>query len=197
MNPVLELERKIFYFINHDLSAPWLDAIMSLLRNALTWIPLYIFILIFFIVKSKKHALAIILLSIACVALTDYTSASVLKPLIGRLRPCYDATLGFTVHNYIGCGGRFSMPSSHAANHFGLATFWYLVVAKLFKKKWYWLFLWAFSIGFAQMYVGVHFPGDIMVGAALGIFIASLVYMIFRKIYERRIANDMDKNNGL
>ncbi len=124
---------------------------MSLLREAKFWRPMYLFLLIFFIRKEKNFCLIIIVLSIITFAITDFTSASILKSLIGRLRPCHDSELGFSLNSIIGCGGKFSMPSSHAANHFGLAAFWFNVIAYCFNKKWLWC--WALAVCYAQVFM--------------------------------------------
>ena len=178
-NVLLEGDRKIFYLINTTLSAPWLDNTMLLLRQALTWVPLYFFFLLFFNANCRKYLFPIVALSLVTFALTDFTSASILKPLIGRLRPCHDASLPFAVNNIAGCGGLFSMPSSHASNHFGLATFWFYVIRQTLNRKWYWLWLWAFIICYSQIYAGVHYPGDILVGALLGLAIGSFSCYLF------------------
>ncbi|GEO08498.1 hypothetical protein SAE01_09940 [Segetibacter aerophilus] len=73
------------------------------------------------------------------------------------------------------------MPSSHAANHFGLATFWFMVIEDTVNQKWFWLWVWAFIICYAQVYVGVHFPGDVIVGALLGTATGFLSSYVFRK----------------
>ena len=73
------------------------------------------------------------------------------------------------------------MPSSHASNHFGLAAFWFSVVKQTVDRKWYWLWFWAFIIGYSQIYVGVHYPGDILAGALLGIAMGSLSSYLFRE----------------
>lgn len=77
------------------------------------------------------------------------------------------------------------MPSSHASNHFGLATFWFFVIKETLNRKWYWLWLWAFIIGYSQIYVGVHYPGDIVTGALLGIGIGSFTCYLFRGWMEK------------
>ncbi len=71
------------------------------------------------------------------------------------------------------------MPSSHASNHFGLAAFWFYVIKETLNRKWYWLWAWAFIIGYSQIYVGVHYPGDILTGALLGIGIGSFSCYFF------------------
>lgn len=169
---------QFFYLINKKLSVSWLDDIMLLTRQAFTWIPLYFFFMLFFYANCRKFLVPIIALSLVTFAFTDFTSASILKPLIGRLRPCHNPSLHFFIDNIAGCGGVFSMPSSHASNHFGLAAFWFLVIRDTVNRKWYWLWLWAFIIGYSQIYVGVHYPGDIIVGALLGTGIGSFTFYI-------------------
>ncbi len=188
---LLEADRWLFYFINNKLAFTFLNEFMLLLRQAFTWIPLYLFFLLFFYANCRKLILPIVLLSVLTFAITDFTSASILKPFIGRLRPCHDATLNFTVNNIAGCGGIYSMPSSHASNHFGLSTFWFMVIKHTLNRKWYWLWIWAFLIGYAQIYVGVHYPGDILTGALLGIGAASLTWYLFLQ-WIRPVKTDMD-----
>ncbi len=134
--------------------------------------------LIFFIRKEKNFCLIIIALSILTFAITDFTSAAILKPLIGRMRTCH-SDLGFALNNIAGCGGKFSMPSSHAANYFGLAAFWFRVIVHCFNKKWFWLWWWAFAVCYAQVYVGVHYPGDVLAGAILSIGTGNLTFLLF------------------
>ncbi len=176
---LLDADRKIFYLINKTLSFPELDTSMLLLREAYTWIPLYLFFLLFFYANCRKYLLPIVILSMLTFAITDFTSASLIKPFIGRLRPCHDPALNFVLNNIAGCGGLYSMPSSHASNHFGLATFWFLIIRHTLERKWYWLFIWAFIICYAQVYVGVHFPGDVTLGGLLGMGVAYFTYYLF------------------
>jgi undecaprenyl-diphosphatase len=179
MNFWLDADRKIFHFINDTLSTPWLNDVMIFVRDDKTWIPVYIILLVFFIRRTKPFFIKIIILTIFTFIITDFISYAVLKPFIGRVRPCYDTSLNFSVNHLISCGGRFSMPSNHASNHFGLSTFLFLVIKNTTGKRWYWLWLWALLIGFAQVYVGVHFPGDIIAGALFGILTGSFSYFIF------------------
>ncbi|MDB5249026.1 MAG: phosphoesterase PA-phosphatase related protein [Segetibacter sp.] len=191
----LEADRSVFYLINKKLSFTFLNEFMLLLRQAYTWIPLYLFILLFFYANSRKYILQIVVLSILTFAIADFTSASILKPFIQRLRPCHDASLPFELNNLAGCGGIFSMPSSHASNHFGLATFWFLVIKHILNRSWNWLWGWAFIIGYAQIYVGVHFPADILTGALLGIGTGCFTWYLFRKWtkFENRNIEQADK----
>lgn len=173
------LDKNIFRFIQTDIHASWLDSLMLILRNPYTWIPLYAFMLYWAWRRGKWAGIKFVALTLICFAITDYTSASIIKPLVERVRPCYDPATADFVRGIIGCGGRFSFPSSHASNHFGLATFWYLSIYSLTNKKWYWLWGWAFIICFAQVYVGKHFPLDIIGGALLGILAGWSCFKIF------------------
>jgi len=176
-----DADNALLYLINKKLSSPSLDDVMLLLRNQYTWVPVYLFFLLFFYFNCRKYFLPIVALSLVTFALTDFTSASLIKPFIGRLRPCQDPTLRFSINNIAGCGGIFGMPSSHATNHFGLATFWFIVIKNTLNQKWLWLFAWAFVICYAQVYVGVHFPGDVIIGGLLGTAIGFVTSMLYRK----------------
>jgi undecaprenyl-diphosphatase len=84
------------------------------------------------------------------------------------------------LRDLISCGGWFSFPSNHATNHFGLAAFWFGAIWRIKGQKWYWLWAWALLICFGQVYVGKHFPLDILAGALYGITIATGSLWIFR-----------------
>lgn len=154
---------------------------MLFLREAFTWVPVYLFFLLFFFSNCRKYIFPIITLSVLTFAITDFTSASILKPLIARLRPCRDPNLTFEFNNLVGCGGIFSMPSSHASNHFGLSTFWFIVIKHTLNRKWVLLFAWALIICYAQVYVGVHYPFDVATGALLGTLVGWATGNLFIK----------------
>jgi membrane-associated phospholipid phosphatase len=178
---LLELDRELFTFINDTAASSRIDWLFVLLRNAITWIPLYVFVLYWIIRNYKKYAWQFVLMSLVLFAITDYTSASIFKPLFMRVRPCFDTQLETAVRDLVGCGGRYGMPSSHSSNHFGLASFWYFSVLWMSKRTWWWLWLWAFLIGYSQVYVGKHFPGDIIVGAILGTTAGVLFSILFKR----------------
>jgi membrane-associated phospholipid phosphatase len=180
LNWLKSLDHTLFFYINNKFTYSPLNQLMLLLREPLTWVPVYLFFLLFFLINCRKYFVPIVLLTLLTFALSDFTSATIIKPFVGRLRPCYDVTIT-GVNNIAGCGGPFSMPSSHAANHFGLSTFWFLIVRHLLNRRWYWLWLWAFIIGYAQIFVGVHFPGDIVVGGLLGVAFGYLSFYLFKR----------------
>ncbi|HEY4935505.1 MAG TPA: phosphatase PAP2 family protein [Puia sp.] len=186
------VDKLAFTLIQTHLSAPWLDDFMLMIRNPYTWIPLYGFMLYWALKCGKNTALKFICCTLVCFAITDYSSAQLFKPLFERLRPCYDADTVGIVRGIIGCGGKYSFPSSHAANHFGLAAFWYYSIHLLTRQKWRWLWIWAFLISFAQVYVGVHFPLDIAGGAILGL----ITGLGLAKLFESWIRPKEAKNSN-
>ena len=163
------IDKVLSAVIQHDSDHSLLDAVMLLLRNPYIWIPLYLFMLWFALRKGSNKALPFIVLSILTFAVTDGLTAQVLKPLFGRLRPCYDPEMHAFVRGLVDCGGLYSMPSNHAANHFGLAAFWYFSIRAMGGRKWSWLWFWAGAVCYAQVYVGKHYPSDILVGAFTGL----------------------------
>lgn len=174
-----EIDKIVFLSINQGLSNPFFDFLMPILRNPYTWAPLYLFILIFAIKNYKKRGIIMILFFLLSFGLGDMISASVIKPQVMRIRPCNDVPFKEQVKVRVRCGSGYSMPSSHATNHFAMGVFLLMV----FRKRWkpiIWLsILWAASISFAQIYVGVHYPGDVLVGTLLGILIGLFTSSIF------------------
>jgi len=177
-----KLDRSLFVFINHDAHAPVIDPLMSLLRNPDTWIPLYVFMAFWSVIRLKKMTWLFVVCTLITFAFTDSVTAFIFKPFFERLRPCAEPSLAGIVRILDGCGGRYSFPSNHAANHFGLAAFWYGAIFLMTGKKWYWLWVWAFLVCYAQIYVGKHYPGDILAGTLFGICIGTLSYRLFSRL---------------
>jgi membrane-associated phospholipid phosphatase len=173
------IDKNLFVLINRDFNLPFLDPIMLVLRNPNTWIPLYAFIAWWSISRLKKKALLFILFTLITIALTDSVTAFLFKPLFERLRPCGEPGLTGIVRILNGCAGKYSFPSNHAANHFGLAVFWFGAIRKLTGQKWHWLWVWAFLICYAQVYIGKHYPGDVLAGALFGGLIGTVTYHLF------------------
>lgn len=168
LEQLIQFDQNLFFTINHGLSNSFFDWLMPALRNRFFWTPLYLFIIIFSIRTYGKQGWIMILFLGLTFGCTDFISSSLIKPTVQRLRPCNDPEIKSDVKNLVDCGSGYSFPSSHASNHFGLAVF--LIV--LFFSKWKLILpiglLWAASISFAQVYVGVHYPIDILAGAMLG-----------------------------
>ncbi len=172
---VQNIDHSLFWAVHDGLSTPFLDVAAPFLRSKLNWIPVYLGLSgwIFYKMGFRK-GLAAILFVAGTAALANTLAAEVLKPLIGRARPCQ---LWPQVAVLVECGGGKSFPSAHAANHFALS----LAIWKIWPagKSWplaFMLAIWAFSVAFAQVYVGVHFPSDCLAGACLGLGVAWAVH---------------------
>jgi membrane-associated phospholipid phosphatase len=175
-------DRWLFQKINGQWTNSFFDFIFIYLRQSDLWMPLYLFLFIFVAINFKRNWWWWIILFLCTVALTDMVGTQVFKRLFERPRPCNDPLLGSSVRLLLKeCAGGYSFVSNHAANHFGLATFFYFTM-RHYLPKWTWVgWLWAFSISYAQIYVGVHYPLDIMGGALLGILFGSFLAMFFNK----------------
>lgn len=175
-----QLDKNIWYKVNVLWQSDLLNTITPVLRNPNTWIPLYVFLAIFIPYKFGKKGFYWCLGFLVTFALSDYTSASIIKPMVQRLRPCNDIELKNTVHLLIECGVGYSFPSAHAANHFALACFMFITLHNQYKWLWFPALLWAFSVAYAQIYVGVHFPLDVICGGLLGIIIGCFTGIFFK-----------------
>lgn len=181
---ILEFDRSVFFFINNRLANPFFDAVMPSVRNANTWIPFYLFLLIVIPYKHKKNGWFWVLLAILTGACTDIISSHIIKQQIWRIRPCGDADLAGQVRFLLKyCPHSSSFTSSHAANHFGMASFLFFTLRQFYGRITWLIFLWAFIICFAQIYVGVHYPLDILGGAIVGLLTGLALSFVFNKYW--------------
>lgn len=172
MDELAALDRELFLILN-GLHRPWLDQPMYLLSERLIWIPLYVVLLYFIYKKYKSDTWIVIIGIVIMVTLSDQLASSLMKPLFERLRPSRDPELEgmvHTVNNYR--GGLYGFASSHAANTFGVATFVCMILPE--RKFLLTLFAWAAFVSYTRIYLGVHYPGDIIVGAIVGALCAGL-----------------------
>ncbi|MBK6731860.1 MAG: phosphatase PAP2 family protein [Bacteroidetes bacterium] len=173
-----QFDRNLYLTVNSDWSNSFFDVIMPVIRTKENWIPLYILLAIWLIYKFKWNGFFVILTIAITVTITDQVSSFIMKPLFARPRPCSIPEIAEHANLIIGCSPSYSFTSSHAANHFGLAV----VFGLLFLRRSYWFIIvgifWAASISFAQVYVGVHYPLDVIGGALLGSFLGFLIYII-------------------
>lgn len=164
------LDRELFLFMN-SWHATWLNPIMVFFSSQIVWIPLIAFV-IFMAFKGldrKSFFLFILFLALAIIA-SDVTSSYVLKNIIQRLRPCRVPEIK-AIFNDFGqkCGGRFGFVSSHAANSICILVFSFLAL-KLKSPKYHLLWLLPLIVCFSRIYLGVHYPGDILGGLIVGTF---------------------------
>ena len=178
-----ELDTKLFLFLN-GIHSSFFDIWMFRITNKVYWIPFFVLLIIALTVKFKKESLWIILGAIVCVSLSDLVVSGMMKPFFERLRPSRDPELEGLVHLVNGYkGGRYSFASGHAATSFALATFLWMTVRKSIPSIWI-VFVWSVLFSYSRIYLGVHYPGDIITGALIGSFIAWLAaraYFAFLK----------------
>jgi len=157
------------------------DSILPIIRSKYVWYPVYVGIIAWVLTQYRSRVgYLYVLILLSCVAVTDLLSSSVLKPMVQRLRPCNELFTGQEVVLHVSCGYGYSFPSSHAANHFALSILCILLF-KANKSVSFVLILWAGLICYAQIYVGVHYPLDILGGAILGLLMARLWFTMSKR----------------
>lgn len=181
------IDQQLFLFLN-SLNSPFWDKIMYAVSGRIIWAPLYVAILIYLGIKYKKKFLIIIPFIIIAVTLADQLSVQLFKNVFHRLRPCHEPALAGMIHLVNGqCGGLYGFVSSHACNSFNVA----LLSLMIIKKRWFTIsmILWASVIGYSRIYLGVHYPGDVICGAILGALIGWGCYKLYELADKKLLIN--------
>ncbi len=180
VNFLNSLDITLFHFLNTSLCNPVFDFLMPFItdlnkqRIVLVFVAL---ILLWMLIRGKRHVRIAAILLIITIIISDQLSSSVIKYLLVRPRPCFALQ---NVHLLVSCGSGFSFPSSHAVNNFAGA----LILAFFFPRCKWWFFGLAAIVAFSRVYVGVHYPSDVIGGAVIGLFCAGIVLLIFIALEE-------------
>ncbi len=176
----LELDKNLFLFLN-GLHTSWLDDVMFYISQKETWVPLYLVILGLIIHRYKWRALLIMVFIALLITLSDQGSGF-FKDTTMRFRPCHDPELSELVHQVRNrCGGLFGFVSGHAANSFAFAVFMIFLLSDRLKFLTPFLIVWALAKSYSRIYMGVHYPGDVIGGIILGILLGFLVIWLYQK----------------
>ena len=182
METILTYDKELFLFLN-NLGNPSWDAFWMFITNKWASIPLYIFLLLLSIKTfGVKKTLWMLLVVGVMVAATDQLT-NAFKYGFQRLRPCHDEGV-FSMMRLVksSCGGKYGYFSAHAANAFGVATFFSLYFIKNYKRISFFLLLWAILVAYSRIYIGVHFPLDVLTGMTIGAIYAFIFYRLFTYI---------------
>lgn len=189
---LLQIDKALFYFFNVKIVNPVFDVLMPFITKdmnlriflGLIWIGLLIF-------GGKEGRIAAILL-IPALAISDQLSSHIIKPLVGRIRPCHELE---GVRLLVGCGSGLSFPSSHAVNSVAVAA----LISRFYKKYSAYLFLFAFLVSFSRIYVGVHYPADVVVGMIIGAIVGfGVVYLwiYVSELYKNKFGVRIEKEKN-
>jgi undecaprenyl-diphosphatase len=195
LDELIAFDKQLLLQVNGSESL-YLDRLIRILTNAVTWIPLYLSL--FYIVIRNNETAAKILLVLAGAGLCVFFAGSlddlIVKPTVARWRPTHDPEIGLLVDIVDGYrGGKYGFFSAHAANTFSIAVFFcWLVRSKLLSVA---LVLWSFTNCYTRLYLGVHYPGDILVGLTWGFIVGTAVYFLIRHFTPGKIKyNSSDAN---
>ncbi len=183
---LINIDKAVFQFFNTTTANPLFDMVMPIITNQNIWAFPILAVILYLAIKGGRRGQITAVILIVAVGLADYTSASILKPFFGRLRPSHELTEGIRI--LMGKGGKFGFVSSHAANVFAAAVVFGYFYPR--RKKLY--FTLAALVAFSRVYVGVHYPADIIFGGLLGYGLAWAVLSLWVMIKMRELKRGAD-----
>ncbi|WP_312389051.1 phosphatase PAP2 family protein [Chryseobacterium sp.] len=187
MEEIIQEDKKVFLFLN-NLGDNSFDQFWMMISSTWIWVPLYIIFCYFLFKNYKLRSLVFILIFVGIAVTVSDQLASVFKFGVARLRPCHDPTLEHHMR-IVKCGGQYGFYSAHASNTFLLATYLTILLRK--KLRWfpYAIFAWAAIVSYSRIYLGVHFPVDILVGAFVGTLLGVIFGALAKKVINKQNIN--------
>lgn len=190
MKEIILEDKQAMIFLN-NLGSSTFDPFWILVSEKWFWIPLYVIFLYFLYKNFNKKSLFYILLFVALGITASDQIANIFKFGFERLRPCHDPSLEGLLRE-VKCGGKFGFYSAHSSNSFFVATYLTILLGKKIKQLPYFLFVWAAIVAYSRVYLGMHFPGDIIVGAIMGILLALFFGTLAKKVIKKSEVTTQD-----
>ena len=158
---------------NRSFANPLFDFVFPFITDSFNWVLPLIAFYSYLFKNDWKRALKALLIAVFCLILTDVVAAQMIKPVVGRIRPSHE--LSESIRLLVGKGGKYSFPSNHAANSMAFA----MVTGFFYPQIRRWLLIISILVGFSRVYVGVHYPGDVIVGAFFGFMVANFILHLY------------------
>lgn len=172
---IQKADLEFFHLVNRKWTHEYLEAVVPWLRYQQVWYPFYLALFVFAWTNFGKRGWWWVAGFFVTIGASDSISSRLIKYSVKRLRPCSDPEVLQTVTLRVPhCPGGYSFTSSHAANHFAMAMFIFVTLSPFFGRKTGWIFLWAALIAYAQVFVGVHYPIDVLAGAMVGCLVGAI-----------------------
>ena len=190
MEEIILEDKQAMIFLN-NLGSSTFDPFWILVSEKWFWIPLYVIFLYFLYKNFNKKSLFYTLLFVALGITASDQIANIFKFGFERLRPCHDPSLEGLLRE-VKCGGKFGFYSAHSSNSFFVATYLTILLGKKIKQLPYFLFVWAAIVAYSRVYLGMHFPGDIIIGAIMGILLALFFGTLAKKVIKKSEVTTQD-----
>lgn len=190
MEEIILEDKQAMIFLN-NLGSSTFDPFWILVSEKWFWIPLYVIFLYFLYKNFNKKSLFYILLFVALGITASDQISNIFKFGFERLRPCHDPSLEGLLRE-VKCGGKFGFYSAHSSNSFFVATYLTMLLGKKIKQLPYFLFVWAAIVAYSRVYLGMHFPGDIIIGAIMGILLALFFGILAKKVIRKSEVTTLD-----